>query len=422
MRRENSMRTRKLSLALLAAVPISGLGDARANGLTTHCWISIEARRALPAGPLKELLDEPTLYDALLSGTLFPDGGYAVGDGYGETAHWEPFHTAYAEWLSETHPPPWDIAEDGPYVAFLFGMLSHGMADESFDAMFMERSRLLDPGWAANETDLDTASDVLLAAAVGGITLPTLFLPADTLSQIFRDRLAYEVSPETLVNGTELARVALEYVDWARDVPERLSFFGEQYPWTRDHIADTQIAGAPPDEARIVAAYWERWWDRLRGIEHRDAPVFATRPRPMDLGSGAGYGHPREAGTPEARLWLGFSPGLTSGAADRIEVVDMGGEPVATAAWLFYGDTAHGVLVSAEDGWAADSTYTVHVPEGLPSWEGGTSSAPWLFQFSTGDRPWQDPAPADGDPGCGSVAWILPFIPLRRRKSGAAAR
>ena len=68
---------------------------AHANGQTTHVWITLEAVGHLDDGPLKELLSKPEVFDALVNGAMFPDGGYANGDHYGELAHWEPLQQAY---------------------------------------------------------------------------------------------------------------------------------------------------------------------------------------------------------------------------------------------------------------------------------------------------------------------------------------
>ena len=79
-----------LLLALLALH-----APALANGQTSHLWITDAALERLPEGELKELLTREDLRPWLRNGTMFPDGGYAVDDGYGEIAHWEPFQSLY---------------------------------------------------------------------------------------------------------------------------------------------------------------------------------------------------------------------------------------------------------------------------------------------------------------------------------------
>ena len=119
------------------------VGAALANGQTTHMWISHEALEVLPEGDLKSFLEKPEHVAALENGTMFPDGGYAVGHPYGETAHWEPFQGLYRDWILDNFDGPLD-PQAGEYVAFYLGMASHGMADQVFDALYMERSKQKD--------------------------------------------------------------------------------------------------------------------------------------------------------------------------------------------------------------------------------------------------------------------------------------
>ena len=116
------------SLSMLAALALVLPVSAWANGQTTHVWIAEEALRSLEAGELKSLLSSPELRDPLLNGAMFPDGGYAVSDHYGELAHWEPFQQAYLQWIRDTFPPPWDEGDAAPHVAFLMGLAAHGLA------------------------------------------------------------------------------------------------------------------------------------------------------------------------------------------------------------------------------------------------------------------------------------------------------
>ena len=81
---------------------------ALANGQTSHVWITEQAVPLVTDPELAELLTRDDLRVALVSGTMFPDGGYAVDHPYGEEAHWEPFQTAYLEWIRDTYGgPPW---------------------------------------------------------------------------------------------------------------------------------------------------------------------------------------------------------------------------------------------------------------------------------------------------------------------------
>ena len=99
-----AIRSRVSRLAyILALLPAT----AWANGQTTHVWITLEAIH-LDEGPVLDLLARTEMRDPLVNGAMFPDGGYAVGDDYGELAHWEPFQQAYLGWIRDTYDPPYD--------------------------------------------------------------------------------------------------------------------------------------------------------------------------------------------------------------------------------------------------------------------------------------------------------------------------
>src|SRR5262245_9807785 len=112
--------------------------SARANGQSTHLWITHDALDHLPEGALREFLTRPELRKMLDNGTMFPDGGYPQNDPYAEIAHWEPFQGAYFDWILTEHDPPY-VDEGAENLAFLFGMASHGMADQVFDSLYGER-------------------------------------------------------------------------------------------------------------------------------------------------------------------------------------------------------------------------------------------------------------------------------------------
>ena len=94
----------------------------------------------LPSSSLHSLVSDPAYEPMLIHGTMFPDGGYPLDHPYGEAAHWEPFQMAYLEWIQTHYSEPWS-AEAKSHIAFWLGMASHGMADQVFDAFYLDRSR-----------------------------------------------------------------------------------------------------------------------------------------------------------------------------------------------------------------------------------------------------------------------------------------
>jgi len=103
---------------LVSALLLAGLvAPAHANGQTTHLWITWAAVDELEDGALKDLLSDEDNRTMLANGTMFPDGGYAVGHNYGEHAHWPPFQERFAEWILDNFDGAYD-GEAAPYWAF----------------------------------------------------------------------------------------------------------------------------------------------------------------------------------------------------------------------------------------------------------------------------------------------------------------
>jgi len=383
-----------------------------ACGQTTHVWVSLAALDELPSSALADILRAPANRDALVSGTMFPDGGYAVGDGYGEAAHWEPFQQALAARVRDQFGPDYTTPEGQLHLAFLMGLLSHGLSDEIFDTLFYDRSRQYDPGHDEEVTSLDTASDVTFAHDVGGIEPPDQpWVPYELVRTTFEEDLGYSVSVDTLTQGTELLMTALAFVDWARDVDERVETMTAEFPWAAERMNDGGVPGAPPWQTAVVAAYWAESWSRWSGAAWA-APVISSVP------ADGSWGHAREAGTVEAKLQLTFGRGVQASSFDRIAVTGPDGAAVPVNAHHFYGDGSHSVLLEPASDWARGE-HRIDVGAGVLSFDGDGADA-WSATFST------EPEPAIEEPveptGCstGGVGGVWLLLLARRRWHSAA--
>ncbi len=397
---------------------------ALANGQSTHVWISLQAIDRLPNGPVADLLQRPEFLSPLVNGTMFPDWGYASGDrDHGEASHWEPFQQEYVRWIQETFDAPYTDAEAAEHVAFLFGMASHGMADEHFDSLFMERSRCYDPGWGQEGVaSLDTASDVLFMAQVGGIAPPEPFLPTEALQAVYARAMPDQpLDVEGMEWGNELLHFAVASVDALRTNDERITTFTELYPWSTERFLDPDTPGSPLTEADAVVAYWLALWERLQGTASFDAPVALMTPAP------GSFGHALTSAKPEGRVHLAFSHGVRADTLDLVTVTTADGAPVPMEVSHFYGDLSHAVLARPQQDWEPDTDYLLTVGAGVTDIDGLSTSAPWTATFST--RPPPDPPlptspPSDEEAGCtASIAGTappgsllaLPFLFRRRR-------
>jgi uncharacterized protein (TIGR03382 family) len=369
---------------------------ALANGQSTHVWITQHAIAHLPEGELRELVEDPALNKALINGTMFPDGGYAIGDGYGEIAHWEPLQNAYRDWIAQTYSAPWSD-EASRHVAFLLGMASHGIADQTFDALFMERSKQEDAagGW---EENFDLATDVVMMSRVGARTPPEHWVPASSLVDIYTDQWDHTITRTDLEDAQELLRFAITSVGLFSEDAGLVDKYEAAFPWAATHLEDPDVPGSPPCEAALLASYWQSVWDRLHGELGGPPSVLATFPE-----DGA-YGHPTDADTVQARISLVFSEALhlDSLLDSSIVLTDDAGRILPTAAWLFYRDMSHVVHLSPLEDLAEETWYTVSVGAGLQGIEGGVTEGGWAFRFSTAEPPQPDSGAEEALPGPGS--------------------
>jgi hypothetical protein len=391
----------------LAALLLIAPAPAFANGLTTHVWISLRAGELVPAGELGDLVRDPALKDALISGTIFPDGGYAVGDGYGELAHWEPFQLEYLAWIRERFSPPW-TDEAKLHIAFLLGMASHGMADQTFDAMYLTRARVYDAASDWEMHSVDEATDVVMAAAVGGQPVPMRFLPREALAETFARAHQHIVDLETLKRGQSLAGFAVAAVEILAADREAVSDYRLQFPWATEHMRDESEPGNPEHEAMLVARYWERIWSRLHGGLDSADFVMAVRPEHES------WSHATRADSIESRLTLIFSRRLAEAdLSPSLFALESRTGSIPLEIDLFYGDDSHVVhLIPTTD--LLEEDYTVTARAGLRSREGDVMPADFRFTVSTKPPP-KSGCTAAGSPDGG--LWILLLLWLRSSRS-----
>ncbi|MCB9559735.1 MAG: zinc dependent phospholipase C family protein [Kofleriaceae bacterium] len=395
------------AVAAVAAVAVAAPRAAEANGGNTHTWISLHAVEHLPDGKLKELLSRPEVRAMLINGSVFPDGGYVVGDAYGEMSHWEPFVEAYVRWIRDHAIGPLNQGDAAEQVAFLMGLASHGMADQVFDSMFVEAARIEDAaGWSDSLLDShDTATDVFLVAQEGVNYLDTLpWVPGQVLSGIYADAFDYTVSADQLDAAQELLhRLVLNYgVATAMD-PAKVQDYVDRYPWSSAHLLEPTEAGGPPCEGEVVAAYWLALWDRLHEVSGPQNWVIATYPRDGSVG------HPIDSSRPESQVAVVFGLGIEKAQlADHVQVTDDAGavhDVTVTTQWG--ADEANLARIEPLDDWAPDTTYTVTVSPGLTFNDGTTMDDTFAFTFSTaaGDPglPTSDPTPHTGEPDVGEL-------------------
>jgi MYXO-CTERM domain-containing protein len=376
----------------LAAALVALAGPtAWANGQTTHVWITREARQLVADGALGDIVRDPALEAALVHGTMFPDGGYPLGHPYGEAAHWEPFQGAYLAWIRRTYGPPYDDEEARQHVAFLLGLASHGMADQTFDAHYQNRSQRYDGelGWAAGDS-MDEATDFEWAWLTGPQEVPERFVPAATLVEVFGER-GIEVDEDTLDAGQDLLELAIGVVGLGSRTELGLERYREGFPWATSHMQDPALPGTPAREAEVIALYWAEVWGRLHDLQPEDA-ILHTHP------AAGGWVPSTDPDSPDSRISITFRRSLhTDDVVPEAFLVEGPEGPITVQTWLFYGTDSHIVHLVPVEPWPTDAELAVTVRAGLPDRLGGVLAADATFTVTTEEPPPEDSGGTDGD-------------------------
>ena len=388
------------SYALAAALVFCPASAALANGNVSHLWVTLWARDEVPAGDLQDLITGDDVDLMLRNAANFPDGGYAVNDGYGEIAHWEPFQSAYLDWIVANYQPPWS-EEAAQHIAFLMGMASHGMSDQVYDGMYLKRSSEYDEGAPGSSIGLDGSSDVAHTAEAGPLDPPEHWVPDELMAQLMGQQAGHEVDASTIADGQALVAFSLYFVSEVSGDPDQVAEHLAAYPWACAHQMDLAVPGTPTSTAPVVAAYWDRLWGRLHGVDPLDDPLLATFP------AAGSDGHPTDPENIESMVSFVVSRGLQadSATADTIRIVDENGTEHAADIQVYYGQSSHVINLRPVDGWADESIHTVQISAGLQAWDGG-EFAPFSFEFSTVEPVEPDDCSCS-TAGGPSAAWLL---------------
>jgi hypothetical protein len=383
---------RLISAAIVLAAGASIPAEAAANGLSTHVWISLRARELVEPGPLFDFINDPHVQDALVAGTAFPDGGYAVGHAYGELAHWEPLQVAYREWIQNNYQPPYE-GEAALHVAFFLGMYSHGMADQVFDSLYLERAKIYDADSNWTEQSADEATDVVFCGTQGAQPNPQHFVPAAAFVEVLASNNQITIDEATLERGESLAGFAVAIVGMLAADREAVAKYEKQFPWATAHLFDPKIPGRPEHEAVMVARYWKKAWTELHAENFANL-VLGTVPE-----NGA-FEHATDHTSIEARVSVIFADRQNDAEVrpERFRVAGQSGVEIPVDTDLYYGTDSHVVHLIPRENFAENEDYEV------------TVDGNFRFGFSTRAAPVSEEK--DGcvcvrSQGSASTAWAL---------------
>ena len=355
--------------------------SALANGAYSHVHMSQIAADALPPGELRTLLSVPENRAALESGSMFPDSGYAVDDAYGELAHWEPFLSALIAQLRATHGGDYSSEEAQRQVAFLLGVASHGMADQSYDTTLLDRAFEVD-GPENDVAPVDQYADYFIVIDEDVVFTVEPWAPYGEVAPAIAT-VGHTVTEGTLLNGVNRMAAVLGVQGNVRIARNLYWDAWASYPFLGTHIYNPEAVGSLTWVAALVAEYWEVLLHRLRATDDADTElVLRTVPEdgavnwPVDLAESEAWHRPA--------VWFGYGIDRDQ-IAPLITLTDeTSGEAVPVTLQTAYGGRQRNlVFLRPGEALAHDTVHTVEIAAGVTTLDGRTTSAPQLFSFRT---------------------------------------
>ena len=204
------------------------------------------------------------------------------------------------------------------------------------------------------------------------------------MSQLMLEGVGHKVSASTIRTGQAMVRLVPVWVAEVIQQPEFLDPYLAQFPWACSHQIDPLVWGNPPDEAEVVARYWQEVWGRLAGKELPVGAVLATFPPDGTIG----WETDSERVTSRVTTVAAWSlqPEVVAEMDLTIQAED--GSQAALSNWVFYSHVIHAEPTAD----LADTTlYTVSIPADLPFYSGAitapATTEPHEFGFTTGPVP-----------------------------------
>lgn len=390
--------------------------EAAACGQSTHIWTALHAIEHVPDGPLAEVMRDPAVRGALVSGTMFPDGGYSplVAHPYGEASHWEPFQDHVVDYVGSLGSL--DDPQSKQWLGFLLGLAAHGIGDQVFDAAYLYRSDRLDP---MGSSGADTSTDIVIASQWGAHAVNEHFVPYEALIPMFAAE-GVDVDVPTMATGMSSLDLAVAYVGAAASDPATVADHSARFPWANAHL-DSEMPGSPACLGETIAGYWAAVYARVQRQPHDDAALI-VRSWPAD----GSYAWATAADDPLSTMHVVFGRAMrqaTVEASGRVTLTGPEGE-VPVAHWMYYREASNVLNVRLLEDLAADASYTLTVHPGVETIGGDVTAAALTVRFSTGAEPAEDPVVVEDEGGCscgfGAGAagpwWIGALVGLTRRR------
>lgn len=354
--------------------------SASANGAYTHVHISQLAHAMLPPGELRALLDAQT--HAYECGSLFPDSGYAIDDDYGELAHWEPFLEAYIQDIRARYGGDYTSETARDEIAFLLGVASHGMADQSYDTTLLARAFEVD-GPEPSGRAVDQYADYFLVIDEEVELAVAPWAPYEPLPAVIADASGgHVVTADTLMRAMSRMSGVVDFQGNPRLAGRLYWDAWESFPFLGTHLYNEDAMGSLPWLGALIAEYWEVVWRRLHGVDDPDQDLV-IRTVPADGAQNVSIDRSESEAWGRIAIFFGYGVERDQ-VAPLITLRDEAGETTPVTFQTAYNGRERNLLfVVPTESLAYDHVYTVEVAPGARALGGQTSSAPTLFSFRT---------------------------------------
>lgn len=361
-------------IIMLAAAFAALSSNAFACGGTLHIFMSEKAMDYVEDPELKQFLERNK--KVLLWASWYPDSGYTSGNQYGEYSHWTPFLNGYIDYIMNDIKPGHPDYE--MLVAHLLGAMSHSIEDQLFDHVFLIKTDELE---GTGQAELDSGLDMvcmkehkryLFSLPDEVIDNSVKFTPVSHLVNVYNKLgMKYDNIGEQITRGQRTLALGLlgerTIFGFQEKIVRRIS------PWGSKHYYESP-GGVIPN-AKVVAAYWEAAWNRLKGSGGNY--VIATIPE--DKGAVLSTSHK----TVDSNVYAVFSRKYNHDTinGNTFIVEDPAGKSIAgTFAWCYDSNLVR--FMPAED-LSPKTTYKVTLKKEILDDTGKPLPADYAFSFTT---------------------------------------
>jgi hypothetical protein len=286
---------RALCLILVAVATLGLPTPSQACGMVTHMSVA----RMASSGKYSRLYPDlatllQTYPNAVASGSVFPDWGMSINvlqsgdiwETYAEVAHNHmgcaldaelSYREAYINYLESSLSPPYD-EYDLKTIAFLFGMISHTVADNTFDTYFMPQAQqhwadsfgpadprrwLGMPGHPEVDMGIDSFNHLALGLFLGEWTYGDWFFPADALAAAYDAVGCRDVTAGTLSWAMGEFKPRIQTTLDA-EAATSMTYYSWRLKWALANYVTA--AGGANDMYTATATAWQQKWDTWKPV------------------------------------------------------------------------------------------------------------------------------------------------------------